>query len=41
LKGALTLLDKILDQFPKIILAVMGMGGGVDFENIGVATIPC
>lgn len=28
-------LDKILDQFPRIILAVMGMGQGVDFKSLG------
>ncbi len=28
-------LNKILDKFPRIILAVMGMGDGVDFKTLG------
>jgi len=28
-------LDKILAQFPRIVLAVMGMGQGVDFKSLG------
>lgn len=28
-------LSAMLDRFPKIILAVMGMGGGVDFTTVG------
>lgn len=27
-------INKLLDQFPRIILAVMGMGGGVDFMTL-------
>lgn len=27
-------LNKLIDQFPRIILAVMGMGGGVDFTQL-------